>query len=173
MAKFVLAELSEKHELVKMMTETLQNATKQAVAFISVDKMVKKLGVATKQINFNFEEGQSLSFVLRTDGDVIKHSLNNKNIPLLKVMDYDKLPEFKAGLEDLALKLKSNQEKFNIKRQSARVIIPRDKVPSPTVKKRIATARETLKELGEQITQKQASLQQKRQELETLKAVQA
>jgi uncharacterized coiled-coil protein SlyX len=41
------------------------------------------------------------------------------------------------------------------------------------VKKRIAMAQETLKELGEQITQKQASVQLKQQELDTLKATQA
>ena len=118
--KFVLGELSEKHEFVQQIKETLEKATKQKVAVIIVDKMVRKSSVATKKLNFNFEEGQSISLVLRTDGDVIQQFLNNKNIPLSKVMDYDKLSDFNAGLEDLALKLKGNQEKFNIKRQSAK-----------------------------------------------------
>ena len=167
--KFVLGELSEKHEFVQQIKETLEKATKQKVAVIIVDKMVRKAGVATKKLNFNFEEGQSISLVLRTDGDVIQQFLNNKNIPLSKVMDYDKLSDFNAGLEDLALKLKGNQEKFNIKRQSARVVIPRDKAPAPTVKKRIQQARDTLKELGEQLDQKRALIESKNQELQALK----
>ena len=84
-------------------------------------------------------------------------------------MDYDTLSDFNAGLEDLALKLKGNQEKFNIKRQSARVVIPRDKGPAPTVKKRIQQARDTLKELGAQLDQKRALIESKNQELKALK----
>ena len=41
---------------------------------------------------------------MRTDGDVIQQALNGKNIPLSKVMDYDKMNDFNAGLEDLGLK---------------------------------------------------------------------
>jgi sugar-specific transcriptional regulator TrmB len=78
--KFVLGELSEKHEFVQQIKETLEKATKQKVAVIIVDKMVRKSSVATKKLNFNFEEGQSISLVLRTDGDVIQQFLNNKNI---------------------------------------------------------------------------------------------
>lgn len=163
--KFVLGELTDQHAFVRDIKEVLQKATKQTVAFIVVDKMIKKGDVYTKKITFNFEEGQSLALVLRTDGDVIQHALNGKNIPLLKVMDFDKMSDFNAGLEDLGLKLKSNQDKFNIKRQSARVQIPRSKAPALTVKKRIEQARETLKELNEMISQAKAHNAQKQAEL--------
>lgn len=166
--KFVLGELNEQHAFVTDIKETLQKATKQTVAFVVVDKMVKKGDVLTKKITFNFEEGQSISLVLRTDGDVIQHTLNGKNIPLSRIMDNDKMAEFNAGLEDLGLKLKANQDKFNIKRQSARVQIPRSKAPSITVKKRIEQARETLKELGEMIDAKKAHFAQKQTELAAL-----
>ena len=52
--KFVLGELSEKHEFVQQIKETLEKATKQKVAVIIVDKMVRKSSVATKKLNFNF-----------------------------------------------------------------------------------------------------------------------
>lgn len=167
--KFVLGELNDTHEFVQKIKETLEKATKQKIAITIVDKMVRTAGVATKKLNFNFEEGQSIGLVLRTDGDVIRHFLNDKNIPLFKAMDYDTPSEFNAGLEDLALKLKSNQEKFNIKRQSARVIIPRAKAPTLTVKKRIQQAQDTLKELDDLISKKRELGQLKEQELQTIK----
>ncbi len=159
--KFVLGELTDQHAFVLDIKETLQKATKQTVASIIVDKMIKKGDVATKKITFALEEGQTIALVLRTDGDVIQHFLNNKSIPLSKVMDYDKMSDFNAGLEDLGLKLKANQDKFNIKRQSARVQIPRSKAPSLTVKKRLEQARQTLKELDEQIIQQKSNNAQK------------
>ena len=163
--KFVLAEINDQHAFILEIKETLQKATKQTVAYIAADKMTKKYDVATKKITFTFEEGQTLSLVFRTDGDVIQHALNSKNIPLTKLMDYDKMSDFNAGLEDLGLKLKANQDKFNIKRQSARVIIPRSKAPTLTVKKRLEQAREVLKELGDQITAQKAHVAQKQAEL--------
>jgi len=159
--KFVLGELTDQHAFVLDIKETLQKVTKQTVANIAVDKMIKKGDVATKKITFALEEGQTIALVLRTDGDVIQHFLNNKSIPLSKVMDYDKMSDFNAGLEDLGLKLKANQDKFNIKRQSARVQIPRSKAPSLTVKKRLEQARQTLKELDEQIIQQKSNNAQK------------
>lgn len=163
--KFVLGELTDQHTFVSDIKETLQKATQQTVAFIAIDKMVKKGDVSTKKLTFNFEEGQSIALVMRTDGDVIQHFLNTKSIPLFKVMDYEKMTDFNAGLEDLGLKLKSNQNKFNIKRQSARVQIPRSKAPSITVKKRVEQAHQTLKELDELIAQERSNIAQKQVEL--------
>ncbi|ENV14748.1 hypothetical protein F965_00094 [Acinetobacter schindleri NIPH 900] len=163
--KFVLAELNETHPLVVEIKELLEKSTRQKVAITLVDKMLKKAGVATKKVTFNFEEGQSISLVLRTDGDVIQHLLNNKNIPLSKVMDLDKRSDFNAGLEDLALKLKGNQDKFSIKRMAARVVIPKAKAPALTVKKRIQQARETLAEINQMLKEKREHLNLKQQEL--------
>ena len=168
MAKFVLSELSDQHDLIKKIKELLTKATKQQVAFVAVNKLVKKAGVATKTVDITMEEGHVISLVFRTDGDVIQHKLNNKVIPLSKVMDYDKMADFEAGLEDLALKLKANHEKFNIKRQTARVVIPRKREPSLTVKKRIEQARQALKEHAEIIAQRRQHLEQKKSELEAL-----
>lgn len=169
--KFVLGELTETHAFILDVKTVLEKATKQKVAVTIIDKLVKKVGVATKKITFNFEEGQSIGLVIRADGDVIQHYLNNKNIPLFRAMDYAKMGEFNAGLEDLALKLKSNQDKFNVKRLSARVVIPRTKAPLPTIKKRIALAHETLVELGQMMDERKAHLEQKKTELTTLNSM--
>ncbi|OTG87883.1 hypothetical protein [Acinetobacter sp. ANC 3813] len=170
MAKFVLAELAESHPLVIKIREVLEQATKQKVALIIVDKMIKRgPDQATKKITFSMEEGQTLSFVLRTDGDVVQHFMNNKNIPLVRVMDYDNMTGFMEGLESLALKLKANQDKFNVKRLSARVIIPRTKAPAPTVRKRIEMTRAYLKEQEEILQARRDSLAAKKAELEAIK----
>lgn len=172
MAKFVLAELSENHPLAVKIRETLENATNQKVALIIVDKMIRRGGgdgIATKKITFSMEEGQTLAFVLRTDGDVIQHFMNNKSIPLVRVMDYDKMKGFIEALESLALKLKSNQDKFNLKRQTARVVIPRTKAPAPTVQKRIEQTRMYLKELGETLGEYRKNLEEKKAELVAVK----
>ncbi|MCO8088261.1 hypothetical protein [Acinetobacter indicus] len=171
--KFVLAELSDQHEFILKIKEILAKATKQAVAFIAVDKLSKKAGVAVRTVTITFEEGQTLSLVFRTDGDVIQTKLNNKAIPLSKVMDYDKMSDFTAGLEDLALKLKANQEKFNIKRQNAKVIVPRAKNPSLSVKKRIQLARERLAEMEEVLAKKRALLAKKKEDLSVIKGAAA
>lgn len=169
--KFVLGELTETHPFILEVKNVLETATKQKIVITIVDKLSKRVGVPVKPITFNFEEGQSIGLVFRVDGDVIQHYLNKKNIPLFRAMDYDKPADFNAGLEDLALKLKSNQEKFNLKRMSAKVIIPRTTAPSLTVKKRIQQARETLIELNELLEQRQAYLDQKKSELATLQAM--
>ena len=166
--KFVLGELNETHTFVLDMKAILEKSTKQKIAVTIVEKLIKKSGVPTKKIIFNFEEGQSIGLVLRADGDVIQHFLNAKNIPLFRVMDYDKMADFNAGLEDLALKLKSNQQKFSLKRQTAKIIIPRSKAPSPTIKKRIQFARESLVELTELKAKKTAHFNQKMDEIKTL-----
>lgn len=166
--KFVLGELSDQHEFILKIKEAFQTATKQTVAYVGVDKLKKATGVATKAVHFNFEEGQAIALVFRTDGDVIQAKLNEKVVPLSKVMDYDKMTEFNAGLDDLALKLKSNQEKFSLKRAQARVVIPRKSIPSLTVKKRIDQARADLKQQGEIMDKQKSLIAMKTAELEVL-----
>lgn len=170
MKKFVLSELTETHEVAKSMQEILEKATLQKVALIYLDKMTKKAGVLSKKITFAMEEGQSLGLVFRQDGDVIEVSLNNRKIPLLSPIDYDNEKLFIKGLQDLALKLKINQSKFDQKRQSAKVVIPKARNASLTVKKRIAQAREALQNNQDIISQKRELLESKKRELDVLKS---
>lgn len=169
MKKFALSELTENHEVAKKMQGILEKATLQKVALIYVDKLVKKAGVLSKKITFSMEEGQSLGLVFRQDGDVIEVFLNNRKIPLLSPIDYDNEKLFIKGLEDLALKLKINQAKFDAKRQSAKVVIPRSRNAALTVKKRIEQAREALKTNQDIIARKEEFLASKKRELDMLK----
>lgn len=167
--KFVLGELSEQHPLTLKIGEVLAKSSRQAIAFVMVDKMKRAGDTATKAIQFNFEEGQSLTLVLRKDGDVVQIKMNNKAVPLVQVIDYDKPTDFFAAIEDLGLKIRSGQEKFSIKRAKARVLIPRRSAPM-TVKRRIDLARQALREIGEEIDKKNQLVKAKQDELTNLKS---
>ncbi len=163
--KFLLSDLSDKHELVTEIKDILEKATLQRVAFMMVEKMKKTAGVAVKDVIFNMENGQSLTLTFRTDGDVIKTLLNKKNIPISKAMDYDDMPTFKSGVEELALKLKGNQSKFDIARTKQRVVIPYDpskRTPSKAKQMEQLNAEST--ELDTLIAEKHAQLALKQKE---------
>lgn len=161
--KFVLAEVSEQHPFIKDIVAHLTKATKQSIAIVSVGKLLKTSGVATKAVDLSFEEGQVLTLVFRTDGDVIKTKLNNKTIPLITPMDYDDLTGFYSGLDSLALKLKSNQMKFNVKRRATRIVVPR--TPKPSIKKQIEETRLYISEMEKINDDKRRLKEQKLKEL--------
>lgn len=170
MANFELVSLSEKHDLVLLISEILEKATKQKMAYVFVDKMKKATGgVATKDAIFNLEEGQSLTLTFRTDGDVIKTVLNNKVIPLSRVMDYDNLTDFKAGVEELALKIKGNQAKFDLARQKQRVEVPNDPaLRKKSIQKQTQDLNTQLQETKTRIEEKKRTLEAKQNEYKAL-----
>lgn len=169
MEKFQLATLSDSHPLVNEIRDVLEKGTQQKIAFLQVDKMKKNGGVPTKDITFNFENGQTLTITLRKDGDIIKTIQNKKVIPISKVMDLDNKQEFIAGLDEIALRIKANQPKFDLARQKQKVVIPND-----PAKRRKAVRVKTqeniqhLKELNQQIEEKQKVFDAKQNELQSL-----
>ena len=167
--KFLLADLAESHELIIQIKETLEKATQQKVVFLTIEKMKKTANVATKNAVFNLENGQSLTLTIRTDGDVIKTVLNSKNIPISKVMDYDDPSGFKAGIEELALKIKANQPKFDVQRTKQRVVIPYD--PSKrtlSLPKQNEALQAQINDIDQALVQKHEALELKQKELENL-----
>lgn len=169
MSKFDLSALNATHPLILEIKETLEKATKQRANTPEVQKMKKTAGVATKDAFFSLEEGQTITLTFRTDGDVVKVILNKKVIPLRNVMDYDDMPSFKAGIEDLALQIKANQPKFDIQRQKQKVAVPND--PSKrkaSLKKQTEALNERLGEINVQIAEKTNLLAAKQQEFEAL-----
>lgn len=171
--KFVLAELDENHELIKRIVKILEKGTRQKTVYVFADKMTKKAGVATKRVNITFEEGQELGLVFRTDGDVIQLFINKKNTPIRNAIDYDNEKGFNDAIEDLALKIKAGQEKFNVQRRNAKVVIPRTKAPSLTVRKRIQMARDALSEIDDALKLRREDLNKRIESINTLKATAA
>lgn len=169
MSKFDLSALSESHPLILEIKDILAKGTRQRVNTPEIMKMKKTAGVPTKDVFFSLEEGQSLTLTFRNDGDIIKVVHNKSVIPLRSVMDYENMPEFKAGVEDLALKVKGAQAKFDLKRQQQKVQIPNDPTKrKPALKKQTESLNERLGEVEKQISERKNTLVSKQKEYETL-----
>ena len=169
--KFDLDSLAENHEAVKTMRETMQSATRQQIPYVNIEKVTKKAGILVRNVQFTFEEAQSVLMTVRGDGAVIQVKLNSKVLPMAKVMDCNDMKAMVPALEDIALKVKSGQEKFSIKLQTAKVQIPRNRGTALTVKKRIQQTRMYLAELADQLKQEKDNLASSKEKLNTLQTV--
>lgn len=82
MAGFDLVNVSESSPLVKKFSDAIAKATGQMVISFIAQKMKKVAGEATKDLDFNLENGQVVTLVVRTDGDVVRTKLNGRDLPL-------------------------------------------------------------------------------------------
>lgn len=82
MAVFDLAHVSDSSPLVKNFSDAIAKATEQIVVSFVAQKMKKTAGIATKDLDFNLENGQLVTLVVRTDGDVIRVKINGKDTPI-------------------------------------------------------------------------------------------
>lgn len=174
MSKFELAALSDTHPLIEQIKDILAKGTRQRVNTPEVGKMKKAAGIPVKDVFFSLEEGQSLTLTFRQDGDIIKVVHNSTVVPLRNVMDYENMPDFIAGIEDLALKLKGFQAKFDLKRQKQKVEVPNDPTKrKPSLKKQTEAVNLRLSELNTQIADKENVLIAKQKELDSIKGATA
>lgn len=166
MSKFDLSALSDTHQLILEIKDILAKGTRQRVNTPEIMKMKKTAGVPTKDVFLSLEEGQTLTLTFRQDGDIIKVVHNKSVLPLRTAMDYENMPEFKAGIEDLALKIKGTQAKFDLKRQQQKVQIPNDPTKrKPTLKKQTEALNERKSEIDQQIAEREKTLEAKQNEL--------
>ena len=82
MASFDLVNVSESSPLVKKFSDAIAKATGQIVISFIAQKMKKVAGESTKDLDFNLENGQVVTLVVRTDGDVVRTKLNGRDLPL-------------------------------------------------------------------------------------------
>lgn len=82
MASFDLVNVSDASPLVKKFSQAIAKATGQIVVAFIAQKMKKIAGESTKDLDFNLENGQSVTLVVRTDGDVVRVKINGKATPL-------------------------------------------------------------------------------------------
>lgn len=165
MSKFDLSALSETHPLILEIKDILAKGTRQRVNTPEILKMKKTAGVPTKDVFLSLEEGQTLTLTFRQDGDIVKVVHNKSVVPLRTVMDYENMTEFKAGIEDLALKIKGTQEKFDLKRQQQKVQIPNDPTKrKPALKKQTDALIERKNEIDQQIAEREKTLEAKKNE---------
>ncbi len=82
MANFDLANVSDNSPLVKKFSQAIAKATGQIVVGFVAQKMKRVANESTKDLDFNLENGQSITLVVRTNGDVVRVKLNGKDTPL-------------------------------------------------------------------------------------------
>jgi len=152
MANFDLVNISENSPLVKQFMQRIGKATGQLVTSFIPQKMKKVAGEATKDLDFIVENGQTITLVVRTDGDVVRVKLNGKDLPMknelfhfsadafqvmtpkqagnfsLKANEGDrKSPAavFAKAVEEIAMKVRANQAAFDKRMAQEKVVIPR------------------------------------------------
>lgn len=82
MASFDLINVSDNSPLVKKFSQAIAKATGQIVVAFIAQKMKKVADESTKDLDFNLENGQIVTLVVRTNGDVVRVKLNGKDTPL-------------------------------------------------------------------------------------------
>lgn len=82
MANFDLSKVNETSPLVIQFKTAFQKASGQAVTAFIAQKMKKIANEATKDLDFVLENGQTVTLVVRTNGDVVRVKINGKETPL-------------------------------------------------------------------------------------------
>jgi hypothetical protein len=152
MANFDLVNVNENSPLVKQFIERISKATGQIVTAFIAQKMKKIASEATKDLDFVLENGQTITLVVRTDGDVVRVKLNGKDLPLkselfhfsadtfeqvnpqkngrytLAANEADrKSPAsvFAKAVEEIATRVRQNQAAFDKRQAQEKVVIPK------------------------------------------------
>lgn len=152
MANFDLVNVSENAPLVKQFIERISKATGQIVTAFIAQKMKKVASEATKDLDFVLENGQTITLVVRTDGDVVRVKLNGKDLPLKSELfhfsadsfELVKAPQngryslaanesdrnspasvFAKAVEEIATRVRQNQAAFDKRQAQEKVVIPK------------------------------------------------
>jgi hypothetical protein len=152
MANFDLVNVSENSPLVKQFIERISKSTGQIVTAFIAQKMKKVASEATKDLDFVLENGQTITLVVRTDGDVVRVKLNGKDLPLKSELfhfsadsfELVKAPQngryslaanesdrnspasvFAKAVEEIATRVRQNQAAFDKRQSQEKVVIPK------------------------------------------------
>ncbi len=171
MAKgFNLTELNDKHSYVKRLVKDLEKAVGQKVAITTVAKVKRTSGVSTTPITFVFDGGQSLEIFVRSQGDVIKATLNGKVFAIVGDLNNSFDDHYKIAIDTISEKITSGQKAFEANLTKVKITPPKSKNSSPktknSVSKQLQVLGEQEKQLDEEIKKRQAVHDDLRQKLE-------
>ncbi len=151
----------------------------QEVASIKATNMPKREdGFSVKAALFTLESGQKLEVKIKANGSIFQVRLNGKVIPVKNSEDIDEPANLKKAVKEISDRIKQNEAVY-LKQKARRM--KREKKTSPSVSasmvKRLAEAKENLefvqgeaKTVAEDMAQAQGGVEQKRSELEGLRA---
>lgn len=186
MANFDLVNVNENSPLVKQFIDRISKATGQIVTAFIAQKMKKVASEATKGLDFVLENGQTITLVVRTDGDVVRVKLNGKDLPLKSELfhfsadsfELVKAPKsgryslaanesdrnspasvFAKAVEEIATRVRQNQAAFDKRQAQEKVVIPNKSGSNgrnSSVSARTKEVRRNLDDLDKQIIEKTA-----------------
>ena len=190
MAAFDLVNVNDSSPLVKQFKTTFAKASGQQVVAFIPQKMKKVSGEATKDLDFSLENGQTVTLVVRTDGDVIRVKINGKDTPIkadlfhfaadsFTAINPGKMPGygvaantadknsvagvFSKAVNEIAERVRAGQAAFDKRQAQAKVTIPRTTAAKST------TIPAQTKQLQESLTQLDVSLVAKTAQRDDLK----
>lgn len=194
MASFDLVNINDASPLVKQFNQRMTKATGQMVVAFIPQKMKKVADETTKDLDFVLENGQTITLVARTDGDIVRVKLNNRDIPLKNELFHFSADAFQVmapasgskyslasnasdrnspaavfakAIEEIASRVRANQAAFDKRRTQEKVVIPRkDGATAPaTVPAKTRQLRESLEQLDKDILSKKAQRDDLKQRL--------
>jgi hypothetical protein len=122
MSQFNLTALSEQTPLAKKLSAGLSKATGQAIPYVTPKKVKRLAGVSTRELQMGLENGQTVSFLIKADGDIFRVLLNGKDLPITG--DFDP-STFNAAMAEIATKVRTSQKAFDKAQQKVVVKIPK------------------------------------------------
>ncbi len=122
---FNLQTLTEKSPVVVQFKKSLESKTGQGVPYTTIEKIKRTSGVSIRPVVFGLENGQTVGFLFKADGDVFRTQLNGKDLPLAADFDHTYPELFEEGMTQVGNAVKKNQRAFAKRQTMAKVVIPK------------------------------------------------
>lgn len=182
MSDFSLASLNERHPIIKEIKKHLVKSTGQDITSINTSEKLKKVaGETTKNITFHLAGGQTVGFLFRKNGDIVKVKINKKEQPIAGYLIFDEKSIFQTAITELGEKINNKQRAFELAkarsdRKKAGEIEAtvshkdgKDAIKTTLSKaKQIEQLHQDIEQIDEQIAQKQSQLDLLNKEFEQL-----
>lgn len=143
---FDFANLTDKDRALAAFMDNLSRYTRQAVPFVTVEKARRMAGVSVKPIVLTLEQGQTVTLLVRQEGDIFRVQINGKDAPV--TTDTTMLKEL---AKEVANRVYDNQDAFSRRLASAKVAIPKVPRKVQTTAQKLATVTEKTAEVDKAI----------------------
>ncbi len=198
MPAFDLVNVNDSSPLVEQFKKTFAKASGQQVVAFIPKKMKKVSGESTKDLDFSLENGQTVTLVVRTDGDVIRIKINGRDTPIksdlfhfaadsFTAISPGKMPGygvasntadknstasiFNKAVSEIAERVRAGQAAFDKRMAQTKIVIPRkDPSKNTSVPAQTKQLQQSLDEIDTALVAKTAQRDELKQRLETRKS---
>lgn len=124
---FDLGALSENTPLIVQFKAALERAAGQSIPYVTIGKVNRKTGESCRTVDLGLENGQKISLLIRSSGDVVRVYLNDKDLPLKGDLSPEYQETFKEGIAEIAGRVRDNQSTFNAQQAKQKATVPQPK----------------------------------------------